>query len=95
MTVRFFYPAVQILSNKASSGCFLYYFSVYVKSFKELFLRKSGYAQQSKQASLYSLALTFFSRSREVYFSKASAKVLTIFQTRKSFDEKVLNLTVI
>jgi len=25
----------------------------------------------------------------EVYFSKASAKVQTIFQTRKSFDEKV------
>jgi len=31
----------------------------------------------------------------EVYFSKASAKVQTIFQTRKSFDEKVWKLTVI
>jgi hypothetical protein len=30
-----------------------------------------------------------------VYFSKASAKVQTIFQTRKSFDEKVLKLTII
>ena len=32
--------------------------------------------------------------SREVYFSKASAKVLTIFHSTKYFEEKVCILTV-
>ena len=46
---------------------FLYYLSVYVKSFKELFLDSLG----------------------EVFFSKASAKLQTIFQPSKYFEEKV------
>jgi len=52
---------------RCNQNRFLYYLSVYVKSFKELFL----------------LSL------RESVFSKASAKVLTIFQTTKYFQEKV------
>ncbi|MQN15408.1 transcriptional regulator [Prevotella copri] len=45
----------------------MYYLSVYVKSFKELFL--------------YCL--------EKPYFSKASAKVLTISHSTKSFRKKV------
>ena len=57
----------QIIKTKVYHICFLYYLSVYVKSFKELFL----------------LLLRGM-----LDFSKASAKVLTIFQPTKYFKKK-------
>ena len=70
LTVASFYPSGFPIAPEAAR--FLYYLSVYVKSFKDLFLHWL----------------------EMLYFSKASAKVRTIFETAKYFQEKVLKLTV-